>query len=763
MITLNAIFSEFKLTSNQSDLLVSLETFLSGNIPCFILKGYAGTGKTFMMEGLTKFLAAKEISFRLAAPTGRAAKIISQKTKQPAYTIHKTIYSTTDLREYKTQNLDGTETYKFFYGIRVNQDNPFTIYIIDESSMISDKYSEGEFFRFGSGYLLKDLITYIGLNNTNNRNKLILIGDNAQLPPVNMNFSPALDKDHLSKEYSINSVSFELTEIVRQKSDSGILANATNLREALRNKSFGQLMIEDSFHDISEVNPEQLLTNYMDACNAKISDDTIIIAHANATVKDYNELVREQFFPGQKLMCESDKIIVVNNNYNYEIELLNGEFGTVEWVSPANEERNVTLKAKVNESIIEENVQLYFRQTTIRFKDLQNKEHKINCKIIENLLYSSNPELSSNEQKALYIDFWIRHPKLNSIRVLLQAKNINHTKLSVLVASIGPADVNAKVLSKIKKLQEEYFAKPGVSSLTETSLSILKDALRADPYFNALRIKFGYAITCHKAQGGEWKHVFVNCKTSMGYFNAMYFRWLYTAITRAVSNLHVVNPPKFNPLSHLNPPAVENLVFKYDLLVIDETAFNQELTFCFPEGKPFSRLVYFAVTDLLKDAGVNIDAINHPDNHELYNISRGFEPVLLRIYYNKKQVITSILGPSSPSALADELIQLLLPLKNKKIISHDEIAKTENQKKDFQFEHQFLQDFYKALCIKIEGSGIKITDIESKAYHEIYTFQKDGLKATYKFHYKKNGQIKSNEVIPNRTTGLVDDINALLR
>ena len=229
-MTLRDTFSTYTLTNGQYRLLDELEKFLSDNSTCFLLKGYAGTGKTFMMKGLTDFLTETKRRFIIAAPTGRAAKVISQKTEHKAYTIHKTIYSSKDLKEFKTK--DGTETFKFFYEVKHNEDPNNTIYIIDEASMLSDVYSEGEFFRFGSGHLLKDMLEYINFDNNVHNKKIIFIGDDAQLPPVNMNSSPALDGKYLQENYNLVSSEYELTEVVRQKAESGILKNATQLRQS---------------------------------------------------------------------------------------------------------------------------------------------------------------------------------------------------------------------------------------------------------------------------------------------------------------------------------------------------------------------------------------------------------------------------------------------------------------------------------------------------------------------------------------------------
>ena len=222
LIKLHDAFSEYNLTDGQRSLVDKLELFLSSREESvFLLKGYAGTGKTFITKGLTEYFRAVGRNYVLAAPTGKASKVIAKKTQSPAYTIHKTIYSFKDISEYKEDNLDGSETFKFYAQLAVNEMSADTVYIVDESSMIADVYHEEEFFRFGTGYLLRDFFKFVNLDHNDHSKKVIFIGDDAQLPPVGMNFSPALDQKYLSREHNIKSTLFELTEVVRQKSDSG--------------------------------------------------------------------------------------------------------------------------------------------------------------------------------------------------------------------------------------------------------------------------------------------------------------------------------------------------------------------------------------------------------------------------------------------------------------------------------------------------------------------------------------------------------------
>jgi len=699
-------FSKYTLTSGQNELIDELDKFLSDKSTCFLLKGYAGTGKTFMMKGLTDFLTETKRSFRIAAPTGRAAKVISQKTKHKAYTIHKTIYSSKDLKEFKTKNEDGTETFKFYYELKHNEDPNNTIYIIDEASMLSNVYSESEFFRFGSGYLLKDLIKYINFDNNNHNKKIIFIGDNAQLPPVNMNFSPAIDEKYLNKNCNLASSEFELTEVVRQKAESGILHNATKLRQSLKANIFNQLDIETSFNDINKTRHEELLSKYLEACNNSIDEETIIVAYSNSSVKEYNDFVRNHFFPNQNTITENDKIILVSNNYNYpQMELLNGDFGIVKEVAPINESRTIKLKRKNRRNeTIEINVPLIFRNITITFTDEEFKKHDIQCKIIENLLYSRHRDLSSDELKALYIDFKIRNDKLKS----------------------GTKE--------------------------------FKDAIRSDVYFNALRIKFGYAVTCHKAQGGEWANTFLNCKTSMGYFNSSYFRWLYTGITRTKKNLYTLDEPHFTIGSNLQPPKIDNFQPREDILTLNTEISEIELPFDFSNQNDFVKHIYLIVSECLKDENVNINDIRHTSYLEHYTLSQGNETVIFKINYNSHNKITTIQKPANSTEFVENVYLKLVKLQNKLII----VAEPEIKEVEFEFEQVFQKEFYESLKEKLEPYNFQIAQIEHKQYHEIYEIKKNGFTATYKFWYDGKFKFKKTEIIPLRTTGLVDEINDLL-
>lgn len=706
-MTLRETFSTYTLTTGQSSLIDELEKFLSNETSCFLLKGYAGTGKTFLMKGLIDFLLQNNRKFIISAPTGRASKVISQKTKHKACTIHKAIYSSKDLKEFKIKDEDGTETFKFYFEVRKNEDPTNTVYIIDEASMISNVYSEGEFFRFGSGFLLKDLIAHINFDNNDHKRKIIFIGDNAQLPPVNMNFSPALNGKYLQDNYGLISNEFELTEVVRQKADSGILYNATKIRNSLKENIFNKLDIETDFEDINKTKYEELLPKYLQACNNRIDEETIIVAYSNSAVKGYNDFVRNHFFPNQKTITIGDKVILLSNNYNYpQMELLNGDIGFVAEISLTTESRTIQLKRKNNKNVVEEiNVPLTFRNVTITFTDEDFKKHNIECKIIENLLYSHQRDLSSDELKALYIDFKIRNKNLKS------------------------------------------------------GTQVFKDALRSDKYFNALRIKFGYAITCHKAQGGEWTNTFLNCKTSMGYFNSSYFRWLYTGITRAKENLYTLDEPHFSITSNLQPPKTQNIQPRQDILALSIEINELELPFDFSNQKTFIKQIYLVISESLKDENINISEIRHTNYLEHYTFSQGNEIAVFKIHYNGQNIITTIEKPTNSTEFIESVYTKLTNLQNKSII----IAEPETNETEFEFEQVFQKEFYENLKEKLEPFNLYIAKIEHKDYHEIYEIKKNGYTATYKFWYDGKFKFKKTELIPTRTTGLIDEINELLK
>lgn len=476
---------DFELNSTQVEAIRRIFAFLKSPEKIFILKGYAGTGKTTLLKGLSKYLNENRTSFVCMAPTGRAAKVIAEKTNLTVHTIHKSIYSHADLREYKSQDTLGMECVKYFYSLRRNEDSGDTIYLVDEASMISNLYANGGYLRFGSGFLLNDFLEYVG---NRNKRKIIFIGDTAQLPPVNMETSPALDKKYLEAlPFNLQIEEYEMREVVRQCQDSGILATATHVRENIRQHHFYDLLITPNERDILPISVASVAQKYLELTNGLKNFNAVIIALTNYSVNNYNQAVRNRFWGYGKDICIGDRIIVVQNNYSHEIELMNGEFGIVINVSPQNESRKVSI-LKNGESI---EILLHFRSVTLRFETENGTTRDIRCKILMNLLNSAEPKLTTEELQALYVDFKQRNRDL----------------------------------------------KPNTPEF--------KEAIEHDCYFNCLRVKYGYAITCHKAQGGEWEQVIADFRSNFNHNTPFYFRWVYTALTRAQKKVYSLSQPIF--------------------------------------------------------------------------------------------------------------------------------------------------------------------------------------------------------------------------
>jgi len=707
-MSLYKYFTNYKLTNDQKKLIEKLDDFIRNENQCFIIKGYAGTGKTFILKGLIEYLKNLHIYTVLAAPTGRAAKVMNDYTKSNAYTIHKTIYSMNDIEKINESNYENDEILIYSYKIRCNEDPIYTIYIIDEASMISDTYNNVDFFRFGSGYLLSDLIAYMNLNNFNKR-KVIFLGDNAQLPPINMNFSPALDEEYLKNKFNLKVDSYQLVEVIRQKEDSGILYNASYIRNALNENTFNQIDIKTDFNDLKSIKPDAILDTYLKVCNKPEDEDTIIITYSNAFSKEYNDLIRSYFFPNQKDLAPNDKVIVLHNNYNYPIDLLNGDFGKILYVSPKVEKRKITIKIKNEKGETKKKeIILSFRDVIIEFKNY-NTPYELNCKIIENTLFSDRRDLSLDEIIALFIDFKIRNPKLD-----------------------------------VRTDEFKYY-------------------LKNDPYFNALRLKFGYAITCHKAQGGEWKNVFVDCKTNMGCFNSHYFRWLYTALTRAKRNLFVINEPHYKFGDTLQQPENIDLTPREDIIIIHPEFIDFESYFDFPDNNEISRNIFYAIFKLTKNKGVSISNIENKLFHDIYHFNKKDIKSRIIIYYNKDGRISSIKNIENNS-FSKELIDILKIIENKKIIIDE--AKTEEKSiPEFTFTEKFLEDFFKFISSKLQANNIKIIDIKNYPYMQRYVFQKGAFTAEIDFYYNSKKQFTRTIPQKNKSTSteLLNEIFELIK
>jgi ATP-dependent exoDNAse (exonuclease V) alpha subunit len=713
LISIQGAFAEYTLNDGQTELIQKLGLFLSGNSEnVFILKGYAGSGKTFITKGLTEYFRAIGRNYVLAAPTGKAAKVIASKTKSPAYTIHKTIYSFDDMVEYREEGVDGTETFKFYAQLIVNSLSADTVFIVDEASMVSDIYQEAEFFRFGTGLLLTDFMKFVNLDHNDHKKKIIFIGDDAQLPPIGMKLSPALDARYLEENYQVRTIGFELTEVVRQKADSGVIANAAQVRTALQYAQFNKLNVNFNYSDVEEVSYADLMPRYLESCGNKINKESIVIAYSNADVADYNSKIRAHFFPGHEQLEAGDKVMAVNNSTTGGLFISNGDFGMIRKVFGNSEQRSITLRRRNEIGEIEQiQVPLIFRDVEVGFRDLDGVPHYFNTKIVENLLYNHNSNLSSDQTKALYVDFCIRNEKLprNSVE--------------------------------------------------------FKNTLKSDPYFTAMRLKFGYAITCHKAQGSEWKHVFVKCRSSQPQCSAHYFRWFYTAITRTAQYLYLLDPPNIMP-----PPIreVRNLGEEINIEpvpILSDIQLNGRANTSQSQNvanqdhgitAPFLLAVLNKIRQFVYDKNVEIESIQHDQNQEAYHFKRGAEYARINIIYTNKGHISNVTALYQTNFSA-ELVNALAPLKNCIFVIGDPDI-------DPEFDHEFLKIFHLKIKHMCAERGINLWKVESLQNALRYKFTRNEEIAVFIVWYKDNGQFSTFQIQRNACTpgNLVGEVRQML-
>ena len=455
-------------TAGQDRVIDRLAEFVFGpDDRIFLIRGYAGTGKTTLVASLVRSLEGYRIKTVLLAPTGRAAKVMASYSGASAFTIHKKIY-----RQRKV--VEGFGEFSLDRNLHRN-----TLFIVDEASMISNQSLD--LSAFGSGRLLDDLITYVY---SSPGCRLVLIGDDAQLPPVGFDQSDALRSEYLER-YGMKVESATLTEVVRQAGDSGILHNATRLRELLSReslpKSLPQLDIK-GFPDICQVTGESLLEELERSYASVGTGETMVVCRSNKLANRYNKGIRDRILSYEEDIRLGDLIMVVRNNYHWlkdspEIDFIaNGDILEV-------------VRTHKGRDLYD----LHFRDLTLRFTDYREMEFE--ARVMLDALYSETPALDREQMRNFFAAV---------------ALDYQHMK--------------------------------GKKHKT--------DAIREDPYFNALQIKFSYAVTCHKAQGGQWKHVFID----QGYISEEtadreYYRWLYTAITRATEKVFLVNfkPEFFTP------------------------------------------------------------------------------------------------------------------------------------------------------------------------------------------------------------------------
>lgn len=448
----------FTPTEGQATAMRHLAAFLLSfkPNPTYILRGYAGTGKTTLVTTLVKALPEIGMSYVLMAPTGRAAKVMSNYSHRNATTIHKRIYQAQAFP-------DGSVRMT-----RAQNKHKNTLFIVDEASMIGMEHE------FGSRSLLDDLFDYVFSGECC---RLLLIGDTAQLPPVGNDESPALDIDYLSNQFPLTIATYELTEVKRQALQSGILSNATHLREQLTDNriSYPLPLFDIHFNDTARIDPETFEEMLFRAFDADNGNESVVVCKSNKRANLFNQAIRGRILNIEGEIATGDRLMIVKNNYfwadgNQEISFIaNGDMAEI---------RKIVR--------YEELYGFRFADVVLSFPDYPESPN-LDVKIILDTLNSNSAALTDEENMRL--------------REAVEADYMD-----------------------IPNRRERY------------------KEMKHNPWFNALQVKFAYALTCHKTQGGQWKQVFVD--SSLNQKDEMEkedLRWLYTAVTRAQERLYFVN------------------------------------------------------------------------------------------------------------------------------------------------------------------------------------------------------------------------------
>ncbi|MFN7846583.1 MAG: ATP-dependent RecD-like DNA helicase [Bacteroidota bacterium] len=693
-----SIFNHFKhlnLSQSQETALTKLETFLSGSVQVFMLKGYAGSGKTTIIKGLVEYLDAIERDFALMAPTGRAAKVIREKTGQEAFTIHKSIYSYEDMVE-----IEDGDSFYYYYKIRNNMDVAGKIFIVDEASMLSDTKSVGEFFRFGTSHLLSDLITYTRVGQPNVNSKIIFVGDPCQLAPVFDNSSRAFEAHYLKEKFNLSSDEAEMKEVQRQGADSGILIAAAKIRKSISSCYFNDFNLRSNGKDILNPTYETFLDTWQAASSPKI-----IIASKNKTCHELNLQIRERRYGNADLPVQKSDIVIMGSN-NYRKGIFNGEFAVINDVADIVIQRTIALKGR-------NPVTLYWRDVELVFPDAESNNKIVKGKLLENFINGDN-YLSPEEMQALRVDFKNRHPNL-------------------------------------KPKTEEF-----------------KEAIMKDEYFNCLLMKYGYAVTCHKAQGGEWDNVFTvwdndnlegfDCFTDKqrrtGKTNQDFYRWAYTAITRASKTLYALNPPFFNSyaaMSFLDATVLNalneltgNQVQTEEISLDNELL--QQLSMLNLLEQPIPLQDHFIkVRQALKKQHIEIVGWKKTDFEIRYSFMREQNIAVFRTYVNGHNEFTKPLAPmpnlSPNSSFNNTLAEILNQLPNVSIKRNTAETIISQIEFDFELEDQFpfIKSLFDDLILLFKETDITIEGIQHQQYKERYTFKRNTEAAVLDCKYNKIG------------------------
>ena len=687
---------QMELSKDQEAALELIINFLCDDtLETFILRGGAGTGKTTLIAKIVENLAKINLSCALLAPTGRSARILGNKVKLiteqniNSSTIHSAIYTLETLDVNDDAETTNDPGLRMIFPLKVEEPS-VSLFIIDEASMVGDKETHGDFVQFGSGRLLQDIVTYSRLKRpgreTDHLTKVLFVGDPAQLPPIGEENSPALSEIYLSEKYDLSVAAFDLVSVMRQAEGSAILDRATEIRNAIESEVFNSFDLQPNGKDVVEIDANQAIDIIEKSKKNKTSK--VVVVHSNAAALDYNQSIRERLWGDAKNPIQPSDTLLVSRN-SHATGLRNGDLVMAIEVQPMAEEFEVPVKG---DSV----VKLTFRGAQVAFREFDGTIVKLRCFLLENLLASPARELSPLEQRALLVHFRNRNP------------NLRHKS------------------KEFRKL------------------------ILNDPYFNALQVKYGYAMTCHKAQGGEWNTVLVDFSHEVGKRNSSFFRWAYTSITRAKESLLIIQPPTFD--------VIEDDMWAENHQDVDLIGGQEHTT-----DADWQRLMFSTATaplmtihqelrTLWNSKGIIISQLQHLQNCERYTVSSNAGHAQVQYYYNGKYKIShysSLSGSSFNAELADEALLAFKEIENDSTI----------EKPD-----QFIQDFIDRLDLALADTAIERLKFKQLAYRLRINFADETRNGEIDFTY--NGKLTWTDAqeVGGRgvSKGLYEDIQRLM-
>jgi hypothetical protein len=510
----NSYYS-FKLSDEQRIVHERLIEFFNSEKQVFVLKGYAGTGKTTIVHGMVRYLAKQRRPFLLMASTGRAAKVLGEKSRFPAATVHGSIYALQIIEGTKKEGEDEGQNYRIVFRMKMPNISNRAVFFVDESSMISNILHSGSTIAFGSGRLMDDLFSFVGPG------KVVFIGDSAQLPPVNSKFSAALDPEYIQSVFGKQTDVFELKQVMRYKTNSGMYFNTKWLREQILKRSFPPLSIKAlGYSDMIVYKHEnELINKYYETIRGQGIDSAIYITLSNNQATEVNHRIRALLWGYKNTVPikSGESLMVARNNYLYNLS--NGDLITIDSIE--------------NEEIRMAN--LVFRYVHIMVTDPDPARGKVMKRVLLNmdLLSSAGRDLSAEQDMELLRNYFGRMHAIGA--ELYELMNRTHNleeRRNALAARL--------MHFKLQLELDQIIEKPPTRKALTKQLSF--ENMNIDPFLNALRAKYGYAITCHKAQGSEWPQVFLHLERALFVIDKEnQFRWVYTALSRAEKNVHLLN------------------------------------------------------------------------------------------------------------------------------------------------------------------------------------------------------------------------------